>query len=111
MLSSETVEAIFRRLYVRYGSAWSAKWAGIPEADVKADWSRVLGHLSKESVLYGLEYLPEFVPTAHQFREICVRAPERRLPELPAPKPTDEEKARVRAMLKSLRDKITLRHA
>lgn len=100
-LASQTVDAIFRRLLARYGSAWNAKWAGVPEEDVKTDWANVLGRFSREAVLYALEYLPEFPPTAGQFREICIRAPQRE-PEqqlLDAPKP---DPARLAAELERL---------
>lgn len=108
MLVSETVEAIFRRLSTRYGSAWAAKWAGLPVEDVKADWARVLGGQTKESVLYALDYLPDFVPTAHQFREICNRAPRTEQARLPAPKPTEESKAKVRAIVAELKKKLAI---
>lgn len=111
MLESQTVEALFRRLSTRYGSAWMTKWAGLPAADVMTDWANVLSGVSNDSIRYALEYLPEFVPTAHQFREMCRRSPLSQYVPLPVPKPTDEEKARVRAMLKTLRDKIVMRHA
>lgn len=102
-LASETVEAVFRRLLARYGNAWNAKWAGVPAEDVKADWGRVLGHARRDAVLYALENLPEFVPTAHQFREVCARAPVPK-PEqlqLDAPKP---DPARLAAELTRLHD-------
>jgi len=108
MLASETVEALFRRLSTRYGSAWSAKWAGLPAADVMADWAKVLDGIAGDSLRYGLDYLPEFVPTAHQFRELCKRAPRPNPPEqLKAPDPTPEQKAKVRAMLAEVRKRLT----
>lgn len=108
MLSSETVEALFRRLSTRYGSAWMAKWAGLPAEDVMADWSRVLAGQTKESIIYGLDYLPEFVPTAHQFREMCNRAPRTEALQLPPPKPTEEGKARVRALVADLKKRMAM---
>lgn len=94
-LKSETVEAIFGRMLVRYGSVWTAKWSGVPMEAVKADWANELAGISREAIVYALGFLSlEYPPTATQFRLICGRAPERTLPALPAPA-RDPQKARA----------------
>lgn len=87
-LKSETVDAIFARMLARYGSAWIAKWQGVPMDAVKADWASVLDGASKEQILYALQYMPlEFPPTSAQFRSLCCRAPAPTQPiALPAPR-------------------------
>lgn len=99
MLSTETVDAVFTRMVARYGNTWLAKWDGVPLVDLKADWGRVLANASRPALLYGLDNLPEFPPTAHQFREVCTRAPAPDTPRLPQPKP---DRARVAAELAKL---------
>lgn len=85
-LKSETVDAIFARMLVRYGNTWLAKWEGVPLDAVKADWASELHGISRDAIVYALGFLPlEFPPTVAQFRVICGRAPERQVPALPAP--------------------------
>ena len=76
MVSSKWIDAIHTRLLVRYGSKWLSLWAGIDEAIVKADWSKVLDGLSVDSISYALENLPQdYPPNANQFLSIARRAP------------------------------------
>jgi hypothetical protein len=109
MLDSLAVDRLFARLLIAYGSGWTAKWAGIPVDTLKASWAHTLDGISYESIAYGLDHLPEFVPTAHQFREITRHTPLPEYTALPAPKPTQEEKDRVRGMLADVRRKLTTR--
>lgn len=85
MLSSETIKSLFARMAVRYGNSWRTRWDGLEIEAVATDWLHVLRGLSTEQVIHGLAHLPEFVPTAHQFREACLRAPTMILPVLPEP--------------------------
>lgn len=78
--SSRWVERLFARLQVRYGSAWTAKWAGIDPDAVKADWEQVLGASFRncpDALVYALEHLPQFPPHSGEFLSICMgyRAP------------------------------------
>ena len=85
-LSLDTVDWIFGRMAVRYGSAWAAKWAGTPIDVLKADWVQELAHCKRDSILYAMRYLPlDHPPNVAQFSAICARAPEVALPMLPAP--------------------------
>lgn len=87
MAESTRIEYLFAKLLARYGSAWRGKWAGVEPAAVMADWQSHLGNLSNDALIYGLENLPmDFPPTVGQFREVCLRAPERRPVALAAPK-------------------------
>lgn len=70
------VDEIHARLMVRYGSAWTAKWAGFDETlmqAVKADWAAQLDGMSPESIRKALDSLPpDFPPTATAFRALGV---------------------------------------
>jgi hypothetical protein len=97
-----TIDELVDRLLTRYGSAWRAKWAGLDPAAVAADWHAVLGRLPRWAIEHGLENLPEFVPTASQLREICVRAAPPRRPaqkRIDAPKP---DPARLKAVFERM---------
>jgi hypothetical protein len=83
-LPNSWIDRIFARLLVRYGSAWLRLWESLDIEVVKADWAVVLGSMPTDSLLYGLENLPDDRPpaTAQAFRAICLRRPDRPLPAL-----------------------------
>lgn len=71
------VERIHQRLLVRYGSAWSSKWAGVDQDAIQADWAEQLDGMSLDGIKKALENLPaEFPPTAPAFRALGVIAEE-----------------------------------
>jgi hypothetical protein len=108
-LPLQTVDRIFARLLVRYGSAWLRTWEGIDEAAVKADWANELRGASNAAILHALGNLPpDRPPTVGQFRLLCINRPvmyEHKQLERPAP--SQEEKQRVREMLARARASIT----
>lgn len=86
MSDPRMVDAIHARMLVRYGAKWLGMWSGVDPELVKADWSRELSGLSRESVLYGLDNLPaDFPPTVAQFRVLCVQRPLAEVKQLPRP--------------------------
>lgn len=71
MLSLRFVKEIHSRLAVRYGSAWRAKWEGLPMEAIEADWAEVLDGMQPPQIKAALANLPiEFPPTAAQFRKL-----------------------------------------
>jgi hypothetical protein len=108
-LPADWVDALFARLAVRYGSAWTAQWAGYDIAAVKADWAMELGNYAEraDAIKHALNHLPDDrPPTVGQFRRLCRNAPDYFSLALPAPKPTDEAKAAVRAMRDATKARI-----
>jgi len=99
-LSQELLDGLFTKCAVRYGSAWFAKWDGVPMEVVKADWAEHLGGLGIAAITHGLLNLPDFPPTAIDFKRVALQRPEPELPRLPAPK-ADPEK--VKAILSNLK--------
>lgn len=78
LASPRWVERLFARMQVRYGNAWSRQWAGIDPAAVKADWASVLGSLyerNPNALVYGLDNLPDTVPSVTAFLRLCAQAP------------------------------------
>ena len=62
------------RLAVRYGSRWSAMWAGVPMEAVKADWAQCLEGMTSRAIRYALDNLPdERPPTVAQFKKLCLQ--------------------------------------
>lgn len=56
---------------VRYGTAWSAKWAGLNMEAIEADWADQLDGMKPEGIRKALQSLPEdFPPTATGFRSL-----------------------------------------
>lgn len=108
-LPAHWVDQLFRKLSIRYGRQFMARWDGIDEADVKADWACVLGgfHARPDCIAYGLENLPsDRPPTATQFRDLCRLKPEaNQAPQLPAPKPDPERLAAALAPLAGIKAK------
>ena len=88
-LPDSWVDHLFAKLAVRFGDAWTRKWEGIQMAAVRADWAAVLDGLPGPALQHGLNNLPrEFPPTAHQFRDLCIRRADddrATVPALPAP--------------------------
>lgn len=83
------VDALFGRLAVRYGTAWTRMWEGIDAAAVRADWAAELAGFggSPEAIKYALEHLPpDRPPNAAQFRALCINRPEPMPKALPAPR-------------------------
>lgn len=95
------VDALFARLALRYGVAFTRQYEGLDMAAVKADWAEVLDGYEAADVAYALEHLPtDFPPTALKFREMCRNAPRcDQLPKLEAPK---ADAKRVHALLAGL---------
>lgn len=88
-LPDSWVDHLFAKLAVRFGDAWTRKWEGIQMTAVRADWAAVLDGMPGPALQHGLNNLPrEFPPTAHQFRDLCIRRADddrATVPALPAP--------------------------
>lgn len=62
--NSRAIDAIFTRLLVRYGAAWSRLWSDIPMDAIKADWAEQLEGMSNRAIEYALLHLPSEKPPA-----------------------------------------------
>lgn len=73
------ISALFLRLEVRYGIAFTRQWRDDLMTLVMDDWEQVLGHVLRNPrmVAFGLDNLsPDRPPkTATEFRDLCLRAP------------------------------------
>lgn len=65
------VKEIHSRLAARYGSAWRAKWDGVPMEAIEADWAEELHGMKPENIKAALANLPDdFPPTCTAFRKL-----------------------------------------
>jgi hypothetical protein len=82
------VARIFDKLTVTYGAAWLRKWEGADVSAVRADWGHELRGFqqSPNAIKHALEHLPPAEPpTVLQFREMCLKAPQFSVRQLPPP--------------------------
>lgn len=89
MLPAAWVDALFAKLSLTYGRDFTARWAGLADADVKADWARELAHYADkpEAIKHALTLLPaDRPPTVLQFRDLCRSAPAPAVHALPTPR-------------------------
>ncbi len=100
-LSIKAVDRIFVRLLATYGSEFTSRYAGVPEADLKTAWAHELAGFASNlpSIAWALENLPERAPNVIQFRNLARQAPAAETPRLPEPKADPE---RLRAELAKL---------
>lgn len=104
-LPTKAVDRLFERLSATYGSAWTRQWADVPMLDVKSAWSHELSGYRLESLAWALENLPERCPNVIEFRNLCRRAPQPEVPQLPEPKADPARLAQEFAKLGEIRAK------
>jgi hypothetical protein len=76
------VREIHARLAVRYGSAWTTKWAGLDQEAVELDWAEQLDGMQPVHIKAALASLPnDFPPTCTAFRDLG-RSASNRLPDV-----------------------------
>lgn len=108
-LPATWVDRIFEKLTLTYGRDFTDRYAGIDSFAVKAEWARELSGQTGPSIAFALDYLPPAKPpTAIEFRIIANRAPEYKLPALPAPKTNTEV---VRHLLAKAKDAVSLKQS
>lgn len=76
-LSKDSVEWLFSKLSLRYGSPFADRWKDVNLDDVKDDWSRELAPLNgnRAAVNYALANLPDKPPTVIEFKRLCLSMP------------------------------------
>lgn len=99
-LPIEWVEKLFSKLTMNYGVEFLNRYKGIPLSDVKTDWSNELSGFNGAQIGFALGVLPDRVPTAQQFRNLCLLAPAAETPRLESPKADP-------AIVKMITDKLT----
>lgn len=95
-LQLKAIDRLFDRLAATYGAAWVRQWDGVDAKAVKAMWAHELGWCEKslEPIAWALENLPDKCPNLIVFKNLCLQAPAKTVPQLPAPK-ADPERLRL----------------
>ena len=103
-LNLRFVKEIHARLSVRFGTSWSAKWAGLDMAAIEADWAEQLDGMTPTGIRQALANLPhDFPPTATAFRALGVIREEREeFKALPAPAVDAASARKVRDYIRSV---------
>lgn len=106
--SNHWVDALFARLFARYGDAWLRKWDGVPPHAMKADWSAMLQPFRDRhpaAMEYAIDNLPQWPPTSDEFARICRNAPsQHRALESPTGK---QDPARLKTLLAGAEKAVT----
>lgn len=104
-MHDDFVVQIHSALAIRYGRRWMAMWAGLDMELVRADWRRQLRDYAgnRGAVLHALDNLPDQVPTASDFRQLCAAGPRPAFQPLPSPATSATGKAAMRELLGRLR--------
>jgi len=107
-MNLDAVNYVFDRLAAAYGSAWDQSMGQAPIQDVKTVWADCLGSFlhsesAKKSIMWALKNLPDRVPNAMAFRNLCRLAPAEKAPALPSPKADPARMAIELAKLGGLR--------
>lgn len=109
-LSNQAIDRLFNRLGATYGAQWDKSLGNAPLNDVKTVWAHELSGYASEtglkSVAWALENLPERVPNAIQFRNLCRLAPATEAPRLAEPKADPQRLAAELAKLGDMRAKV-----
>jgi hypothetical protein len=75
-VSADTqVDALFRRLALRYGSLWLDRWIDIPLAAVKVEWAQALDRFDPVQIRQAVLWCGKFPPTLPEFVTFCEQAP------------------------------------
>lgn len=109
----QAVEYIFAQCAATYGAAWDRSLGQAPIADVKTAWMNAIEPFrnSKKRIVWALQNLPERVPNAIEFRNLCRQAPHAdTTPALPEPKADPQRVAAELAKLGAARDRVQHPH-
>jgi hypothetical protein len=74
-MTLNTVNALWNKMLVVYGSEWDRKFSGMPLDEVKGAWADELRGFSIDQIKYALTVLPERAPNLIQFKDLCAKAP------------------------------------
>lgn len=104
------VDHVFAVLAATYGAAWTRSLGDSPLSDIKTAWAYQLSQFThsktaKRSILWALQNLPDSVPDAMRFRNVCRLAPVAQPLALPKPKADPKRIADEIAKLAPLRQR------
>lgn len=90
------VESLLARMLAIYGQKFRAQWADVPPESMRETWAVTLGRFDGERIRWALEQMVAtcpWPPTLPEFVALCRQAPRAEPPALPAPTPTEQQRA------------------
>lgn len=105
------IDRIFERLTLTYGQEFLARWRDIDMKAVKTDWLHELARFEHwpEAIAFALDHLPSGKPpTVLQFRDLCLQAPAKQVPQLPAPQANPD---RMKSEIAKLKESMSVKPA
>ena len=102
-LPIRTVERLFDRLTINYGTEFTNTWKVLDMNAVKTTWAHELSFYADrlKDIAWALENLPDRAPNLIQFKRLCRQAPSIEPKQLPPPEINCE---RIKAELEKLTD-------
>ena len=102
------IDKIFERMSLNCGSRFASMWSGVDPVKLKAHWAKELGCFADnpQAIGHALDHMPDDrPPTLGEFRKLCINAPRKLPPLLPAPKP---DLQRVKALVQKAKANIAI---
>lgn len=90
------VESLLARMLAIYGQKFRAQWADVPPEAMRETWAVALGRFDGERIKWALDQMIAacpWPPTLPEFVSLCRQAPRREPVALPAPTPTEQQRA------------------
>ena len=89
--AAAAVDHVFAVMEATYGPAWTRSMGTAPIGTIKTVWTHQLGHFThsqkaKRAIIWALKNLPDTLPSAIAFRNLCRLSPSVEPLALPAPK-------------------------
>ena len=95
-LPDSWVESLLARMLATYGQKFRSQWADVPPETLRETWAVALGRFDGERIKWALEQMIAtcpWPPTLPEFVALCRQAPREEPAKLPAPSPSEQQRA------------------
>ena len=95
-LPDSWVESLLARMLATYGQKFRSQWADVPPETLRETWAVALGRFDGERIKWALEQMITtcpWPPTLPEFVALCRQAPREEPAKLPAPSPSEQQRA------------------
>ena len=95
-LPDSWVESLLARMLATYGQKFRSQWADVPPETLRETWAAALGRFDGERIKWALEQMIAtcpWPPTLPEFVALCRQAPREEPAKLPAPSPSEQQRA------------------
>ena len=95
-LPDSWVESLLARMLATYGQKFRSQWADVPPETLRETWAVALGRFDGARIKWALEQMVatcSWPPTLPEFVALCRQAPREEPVKLPAPTPSEQQRA------------------